>query len=86
MRVYPAIKRALRQATIDNDATPVFCGSALRNRGVQPVIDAVIDYLPSPLDVPPVKGVKPGTGEEISRETDDEAPLSALVFKIEGDQ
>ncbi|MFP3855131.1 MAG: elongation factor G [Anaerolineales bacterium] len=76
------LRAALRQATIDNKATPVFCGSALRNRGVQPVIDAVIDYLPSPQDVPPVKGVKPGTDEEITRETDDEAPLSALVFKI----
>jgi elongation factor G len=76
------LRAALRQATIDNKATPVFCGSALRNRGVQPVIDAVIDFLPSPLDVPPVKGVRPGTDEELRRQTEDEAPLSALVFKI----
>jgi elongation factor G len=76
------LQAAIRRATIGNQATPVFCGSALRNRGVQPVIDAVVDYLPSPLDVPPVHGVKPDSDEEVSRETSDEAPLAALVFKI----
>ena len=76
------LKRALRKAVIDNLATPVFCGSALRNKGVQPVLDAVIDYLPSPLDIPPVKGVDPEKGKELQRPADENAPLSALVFKI----
>ncbi len=76
------LRAALRRATIANEATPVFCGSALRNRGVQPVIDAVVHYLPSPLDVPPVKGIVPETDEEIERLTADDEPFSALVFKI----
>ncbi len=76
------LRDALRRVTIANTATPVFCGSALRNRGVQPVIDAVVDYLPSPLDVPPVKGEHPVTGEEEERLTGDDEPFSALVFKI----
>ncbi len=76
------LKAALRRAVIANLATPVFCGSALRNKGVQPVLDGVVDFLPSPLDVPAVRGVRPDSGEEIQRETDDEAPLAALVFKI----
>lgn len=76
------LKNALRKATIANKATPVFCGSSLRNKGVQPLLDAVIDYLPSPVDVPPVKGFDPRTEQEIERVADDNAPLSALVFKI----
>lgn len=76
------LKAALRKATIANEATPVFCGSSLRNKGVQPLLDAVIDYLPSPIDVPPVKGFDPRTEEEVERVADDNAPLSALVFKI----
>lgn len=76
------LKAALRKAVIANRATPVFCGSALRNKGVQPVLDGIIDYLPSPADVPPVRGVNPETGQEVIREADDSAPLSALVFKI----
>lgn len=76
------LKRVLRKAVINNLATPVFCGSALRNRGVQPVLDAVIDYLPSPLDIPPVKGSDPEKGKELQRPADENAPLSALVFKI----
>ena len=76
------LRAGLRRATIANTATPVFCGSALRNRGVQPVIDAVVDYLPSPLDVPPVKGEHPDTGDELERVTGDDEPFSALVFKI----
>ncbi|NPV86807.1 MAG: elongation factor G [Anaerolineae bacterium] len=76
------LKKALRKAVIGNLATPVFCGSALRNKGVQPVLDAVIDYLPSPLDIPPVKGVDPEKGKEVQRPADENAPLSALVFKI----
>lgn len=73
---------ALRRAVIAGEATPVFCGSSLRNKGVQPLLDAVIDYLPSPQDIPPVKGTHPKTDEEIDLPPDDDAPLSALVFKI----
>lgn len=76
------LKDALRRAVIDNKATPVYCGSALRNKGVQPLLDGVIDFLPSPIDVPPVAGINPHTGEQVVRSSDDEAPLSALVFKI----
>lgn len=76
------LKAGLRRAVLQNQATPVFCGSSLKNKGVQPLLDAVIDYLPSPLDVPPVIGVNPETDEEVQRPSDDEAPLSALVFKI----
>jgi elongation factor G len=76
------LKRSLRKAVIAGKATPVFCGSSLRNKGVQPLLDAVIDYLPSPLEIPPVRGTKPGTEEEVERPTADEAPTSALVFKI----
>ena len=76
------LKAALRKAVISNQATPVFCGSSLRNKGVQPLLDAVVDYLPSPVDVPPVRGYNPSTEIEIVRESDDQQPLSALVFKI----
>jgi elongation factor G len=76
------LKAALRQAVIDGKATPVFCGSSLRNKGVQPVLDAVIDYLPSPKDVPPVVATDARTEGEITLLPDDDAPLSALVFKI----
>ncbi len=73
---------ALREATITGKATPVLCGTALKNKGVQRVLDAIVHYLPSPIDIPPVKGTNPDTDEEIDREADDDAPLSALVFKI----
>ena len=76
------LKAGLRKAVIAGKATPVFCGSSLRNRGVQPVLDAVIDYLPSPLDIPAVKGTHPHTEQEVERPARDDAPLSALVFKI----
>ncbi len=79
------LKATLRKATIAGKAFPVFCGSALRNRGVQPVLDAVIDYLPSPLDIPAVKGINPKTDEEEARPVDEKAPLAALVFKIVAD-
>ncbi len=79
------IKKTLRKATIANQLVPVFCGSALKNKGVQLVLDGVVDYLPSPLDVPPIHGKDPKTGEEDSRESKDEAPLSALVFKLQSD-
>ncbi len=76
------LKDGLRRAVIANKATAVFCGSSLRNKGVQPVLDAVIEFLPSPLDIPPVVGHHPKTEIEIEREARDDAPLSALVFKI----
>ena len=76
------LRAALRKAVIDNLATPVYCGSSLRNKGVQSLLDAIIDYLPSPLEVPPVIGIDPKKEKEIERSAEDDAPLSALVFKI----
>ncbi len=76
------LKAGLRREVIASLATPVFCGTSLKNKGVQPVLDAVIDYLPSPCDVPPVKGTDLITNEEVSFPTEDNAPLTALVFKI----
>ena len=78
----PELKSALRAAVLANKATPVFCGSSLRNKGVQAVLDAVIDYLPSPLDIPPVKAKLVRDGSEVLRHADPSEPLSALVFKI----
>ena len=79
------IKAVLRKAVLNNEATPVFSGSSLRNKGVQPLLDAIIDYLPSPLDVPAVKGIDPKTGDEITRTADDGEPMSAIIFKIVSD-
>jgi elongation factor G len=76
------LKTALRRAVISGKLTPVFCGTSLRNKGVQPLLDAVIDYLPSPLDIPAVRGFHPVNGAEIQRAADDNEPFSALVFKI----
>ena len=76
---------ALRRATIDGTLVPVLCGSALKNKGVQAMLDAVITYLPSPLDIPALAGVNPDTSEADTREVDDSAPFSALVFKIVSD-
>ena len=76
------LKAGLRQAVINNEITPVFCGSSLISTGVQPLLDAVVDYLPSPLDIPPVEGSDPKTGDVLSRKPADDEPLSALVFKI----
>ncbi|MGW8319130.1 MAG: elongation factor G [Candidatus Promineifilaceae bacterium] len=76
------LRAALRKATISGAVTPVLCGSALRNKGIQRVLDAVVYYLPSPADVPPMTGTNPETGEIETRPADDDAPLSALVFKI----
>jgi elongation factor G len=76
------LRAALRRAVIAGTAAPVLCGSALRNKGIQSVLDAVVDFLPSPLDIPAVRGVHPSTGEEEIRPADESAPLSALVFKI----
>jgi elongation factor G len=79
------LKVALRKAVIANLATPVYCGSSLKNRGVQLVLDAVVDYLPSPLEVPAVMGVDPRSEEQVERHPDESEPLSALVFKIVAD-
>ncbi len=76
------LKAALRRATIAGELQPVFCGSALKNKGIQPLLDGVVDYLPSPVDIPAVRGVNPDTGDEEIREAKDDAPLAALVFKI----
>ena len=76
------LKTALREAVINNQITPVLCGSSLISTGVQPLLDAVIDYLPSPLDIPPVEGIDPKTDEILTRKPDDDEPLSGLVFKI----
>jgi elongation factor G len=73
---------ALRQGTIALEIVPVLCGTAFKNKGVQPLLDAVVDLLPSPLDLPPVEGTHPHTGAEMTRDTSDEAPFSALAFKI----
>ena len=76
------LKRALRQATIDNKIVPVVCGTSYKNKGVQKLLDAVIDFMPSPLDVPAIKGINPDTGEEDVRHSSDDEPFSALAFKI----
>jgi len=81
----PELKRVLRKATIANKLVPVFCGSALKNKGVQFVLDAVVDYLPSPLDLPPVKGTDPRTGAELARSANDNEPFTALAFKVATD-
>jgi len=75
------LREVIRQATLDISITPVLCGSAFKNKGVQPLMDAIIDFLPSPLDIPPVVGIKPN-GDEASRPADDDAPFSALAFKV----
>ncbi len=77
--------RAIRAAGLKLDVVPVLCGAAFRNKGVQPLLDAVVDYLPSPLDVPPIRGADPEDGRESVRPTSDEAPFSALAFKIMAD-
>lgn len=76
------LKAALRKGVLANEATPVYAGTALRSKGVQPVMDGVINYLPSPLEIPPVVGINPNSEQEEERPADDQAPLSALVFKI----
>jgi len=76
------IKGAIRKATIANEMVPVLCGTAYRNKGVQNLLDAVVDFMPSPLDVPAIKGIVPRTEEEQERPSDDSAPFSALAFKI----
>jgi elongation factor G len=79
------IRKALRQGTIDMSITPVLCGSAFKNKGVQLLLDAIVDYLPSPLDVPPIRGVLPNDTTEVERKASDSDPFSALAFKIMAD-
>ena len=79
------LKKVLRKAVIDNKIFPVFAGSALKNKGVQLVLDAVVDLLPSPLDIPAIKGINPNTNEEVERHASDEEPFSALAFKLQSD-
>ncbi|MBR5741961.1 MAG: elongation factor G, partial [Firmicutes bacterium] len=76
------IKGAIRKSCIANEMVPVFCGSAYKNKGVQLMLDGVVDYMPSPLDIPPIKGIHPKTDQEIERPADDKGPFSALAFKI----
>ncbi|MBR4424950.1 MAG: elongation factor G, partial [Oscillospiraceae bacterium] len=77
-----AIRNAIRKATVSGSMVPVTCGTSYKNKGVQKLLDAIVDFMPSPLDIPPVKGVNPKTDEEVERPADDSAPFSALAFKI----
>ncbi|HEK24795.1 MAG TPA: GTP-binding protein, partial [Hydrogenobaculum sp.] len=79
------LKQALRKATINKQLVPVLCGSSFKNKGVQPLLDAVVDYLPSPLDVPPVVGINPKTGQEETRLPEDDQPFCAYIFKVVSD-
>jgi elongation factor G len=79
------LKGALRRATIANRLQPVICGSAFKNKGVQPLLDAVVDYLPSPVDIPPIEGMDPKTDQQVIRQSADDQPFSGLVFKIMSD-
>jgi elongation factor G len=79
------LKRCIRKGALAHKLVPVVCGSAFKNKGVQPLLDAVVDYLPSPLDVPPIQGVKPNSDEVVERRSDDSEPFAALAFKIMSD-
>ncbi len=79
------LKKTIRKATINNDLVPVVCGTSYRNKGVQPLLDAIVDYMPAPVDIPAIKGVNPDTDEEESRESTDNGPFAALAFKIATD-
>ena len=79
------LKKCIRKGTLAQDFVPVFCGTAFKNKGVQPLLDAVVDYLPSPMDIPAIEGTKPGTDEVIVRHPSDTEPMSALAFKIMND-
>jgi elongation factor G len=76
------LKRCIRKGTLAHEVVPVLCGSAFKNKGVQPLLDAVVDFLPSPTDVPPIQGVRAGTSEPVERRSDDDEPFAALAFKI----
>ncbi len=79
------IKSGIRKMTIAGELVPVLCGASYKNKGVQPLLDAVLDYLPSPVDIPPIVGIAPRTGKELERPADDKGPFSALAFKIMAD-
>ena len=79
------IKKTVRKMTIENQMVPMMCGSAYKNKGVQMLLDGVVDYMPAPIDIPAIRGVDPATGEEVERPSDDKAPFSALAFKIMAD-
>jgi elongation factor G len=79
------LKKCIRKGTLSSSFVPVLCGSAFKNKGVQPMLDAVIDFLPSPEDLPPVKGINPSDDSEMNRELSDDVPFSALAFKIMND-
>ena len=79
------IRKAIRKGTIENKIIPVVCGTSYRNKGVQKLLDAIVDYMPSPIDIPPIKGINPDTEEEDERPSKDDAPFSALAFKIATD-
>jgi elongation factor G len=79
------LREALREATLAVEGTPVLCGSAFKNKGVQPLLDAIVDYLPSPREVPPIQGLLPGSRETVDRPADDDQPFAALAFKIMSD-
>ncbi len=81
----PEIKKALRSATISNEIVPVLCGTAYKNKGVQKLLDAIVDYMPAPTDVPAIRGTDPATGEEVESPSSDDAPFAALAFKIMAD-
>ncbi len=81
----PELKAAIRKGTIENTFVPVCCGTSYRNKGVQKLLDAIVDYMPSPLDIPPVKGTDVNTGEETERKAADDEPLSILAFKVAAD-
>jgi len=81
----PELRQALRRVTLANNGVPILCGSALRNKGVQPLLDAIVSYLPSPLDMPPVQTIDTRLGTEVTRPASDEAPFSALAFKVVSD-
>ena len=82
---YEELQSVLRKAVIANEIFPVMTGSALKNKGVQLVLDAVVDYLPSPADLPPVKGIDPNTDAEVERKPTDDEPFCALAFKLQTD-
>jgi elongation factor G len=79
------IKQLIREGTVDNSFVPILCGSAFKNKGIQPLLDAVVDYLPNPLEIPAIKGVDVKTGEDVTREASDDVPTSMLAFKIMND-
>ena len=81
----PTLRKVMRKAVIANAVVPVMLGSSFKNKGVQPLLDAVVEYMPSPVDLPPIKGMKPGTEEPMERHASDDEPFSSLAFKMHTD-